>query len=275
MFNYKGITSKNQWNIVHAHQGMEFLYIHEGNGCVIMNQHLYEIRPGTLIFFQPFQLHGVKVEVNDSALYNRSMILLDPSAIERQMANFPRLLDFFRMMWKEPLNTHIVYEADKKCSLDLFLYHQNELVSQVPPKDKDEALELLIISFFQYIKPLWGCQERTANTAILRIDQYTEKIMAWIEQNYHKEFKLEELCNLLHLSSYHICHLFHNATGTSISDYLAARRIRQACWLLKSTSLPIHRIALEVGLTNTSYFSSLFKRLVGMTPMKYRKSSVY
>ncbi|WP_254778362.1 helix-turn-helix domain-containing protein [Paenibacillus sp. cl141a] len=57
----------------------------------------------------------------------------------------------------------------------------------------------------------------------------------------------------LHLSPYHLSHLFKEATGISITEYIAARRIHQSIQLLATTKKPISLITEEIGLTNSSF----------------------
>lgn len=64
---------------------------------------------------------------------------------------------------------------------------------------------------------------------------------------------------------------FHRKTGQSYSNYLNSYRLNEARTLLCTTSLSMSRICQTVGLTNESYFYSLFKREYGMTPHQYRR----
>ncbi|WP_039790620.1 helix-turn-helix domain-containing protein, partial [Paenibacillus riograndensis] len=54
---------------------------------------------------------------------------------------------------------------------------------------------------------------------------------------------------------------------------LTARRIKQACRLLSTTDMPVEQIGIAVGFPNASYFNQLFKRVLGTTPLKYRKNN--
>jgi AraC family transcriptional regulator, arabinose operon regulatory protein len=92
-----------------------------------------------------------------------------------------------------------------------------------------------------------------------------------VSVDYTKKFHLKSLSDELHLSQHYIAHLFHNSTGTNITEYLIARRIRQACWLLKNSTLSISEVCHYIGLTNVSYFCKKFKEYTGRTPLKYRK----
>ena len=53
--------------------------------------------------------------------------------------------------------------------------------------------------------------------------------------------------------------------------YVMHRRISQAQLLLHSTDLQVAQVAARVGYGNVSYFVTLFSKVVGMTPVKYRE----
>jgi AraC-like DNA-binding protein len=74
----------------------------------------------------------------------------------------------------------------------------------------------------------------------------------------------------LHLSPYHISHLFKRHTGVTLSDYMTNRRLREACALLANTDKQVGDIAREVGGFSAPYFCQLFKKHKGVTPQSYR-----
>jgi len=59
--------------------------------------------------------------------------------------------------------------------------------------------------------------------------------------------------------------------GQSYSTYLNNYRLNMACTLLCSTTLSMKSICNEVGMSNESYFYTLFKKEYGITPYQYRK----
>lgn len=65
--------------------------------------------------------------------------------------------------------------------------------------------------------------------------------------------------------------VFRKETGKTLSCYILERRIEYAEYLLSTTDLQIQTISLHCGIMDAQYFSKLFKRLVGTTPMQYRK----
>lgn len=77
---------------------------------------------------------------------------------------------------------------------------------------------------------------------------------------------------MLHMSRSNFMHLFKLSTGQSFIGYLNRLRIAHAQVLLTSTRRPLSEIAQEVGFCDQSYFGALFRRFVGVTPLKWRNS---
>lgn len=64
---------------------------------------------------------------------------------------------------------------------------------------------------------------------------------------------------------------FKSATGVSLIEYLQNLRIEEGKRLLETGELPIEEISEAVGYSDASFFRRLFKRLVGLTPSRYRR----
>ena len=64
---------------------------------------------------------------------------------------------------------------------------------------------------------------------------------------------------------------FKAATGVPLIDYLQNVRIEHGKHLLETTGLPVEEISAEAGYSDVSFFRRLFKRLVGLTPLTYRR----
>ena len=61
--------------------------------------------------------------------------------------------------------------------------------------------------------------------------------------------------------------------GIGFVDYVNKIRVREACRLLDTTDALSYEIASEVGFDNYKYFSSVFKKIMGCSPDKYRRRS--
>ncbi|MBP2636363.1 MAG: transcriptional regulator with cupin sensor, AraC family [Firmicutes bacterium] len=266
-------TSKQEWDKYHAHPGMEFIFVHQGQGLVIIDQDIYPFGPGTLMYFQPFQLHHVKAELSASC-YIRSKMLFEPSLIYPRLAEFPTLQHFFRHLWEDQLTHQILQLAEKNNDFESLFALQSKMRSPLPPESQ-ENFSLFAAFFFQLVRHAWQPPAQApSDKPKLRHIHYAEKIMQWIHLHFREEFKLEMLAQELHLSNYHISHLFKKATGSSITDYLISYRLRKACMLLTSSQFSIQEVGQEIGIHNFSYFCRLFKNKYNLSPAQYRSQTL-
>ena len=102
--------------------------------------------------------------------------------------------------------------------------------------------------------------------------QAVQKIMEYIEANYRENISLEELAAYVHMNRSYVSHLFKKETGDNLYNYLQQYRLEKAKELLEHTRDSIQEICWKVGIQDSGYFSKLFKKYAGMTPLEYRKS---
>ena len=79
------------------------------------------------------------------------------------------------------------------------------------------------------------------------------------------------LADMVYLNPDYLARLFKKQTQTSIINYITTYRLEKAKELLHNPDIPVGTVALKVGYGNYSYFSKLFKDVVGCTPNEYRK----
>lgn len=65
---------------------------------------------------------------------------------------------------------------------------------------------------------------------------------------------------------------FHEYLNMTPSQYLNKKKIDKAIELLLSTELSILNIAFECGFNNIEYFDKIFKKIMGLTPLRYRQT---
>lgn len=83
---------------------------------------------------------------------------------------------------------------------------------------------------------------------------------------------LEELARVAGLSRFHFARAFKRTVGLPPHEYFTRRRIERAQELLGLTDLPLAEIALRVGFSSQSHFTSVFARIAGASPAAYRRS---
>ena len=94
----------------------------------------------------------------------------------------------------------------------------------------------------------------------------------FIKSSYMKEdLSVDTLCSELHVSPAYFSTIFKKEMGVTFINYLTDLRMEEAVKLLDTTDYKTHYIAGMVGYTEANYFSYVFKRKFGISPMKYRK----
>lgn len=104
-------------------------------------------------------------------------------------------------------------------------------------------------------------------------DWQKRKVARYIEENLDRCIRVEELGRQVRLGSSRFSKGFKVSFGKSPYDYVLARRIEAAKYLLAFTDEPLSQVAQACGLSDQSHFSKLFKRLVGMAPLKWRRGA--
>lgn len=97
------------------------------------------------------------------------------------------------------------------------------------------------------------------------------KAKRYLEENYYKNVSLEEVAEHISISPYYLSHVFKEATGISFINYLTQLRINNAQNMLMSTDMPISEVGYRVGYKDPNYFSRIFKKITGRTPLQYRE----
>ena len=123
-----------------------------------------------------------------------------------------------------------------------------------------------IREFLNYLFDVLEGQKRSESPNGNVVDQLKD----YIEQNLGEDLSRSVLAGKVFLSEDYVSKIFMKATGMSLPNYIAERRIERAKEYLRNSSLPISKIAMEVGYGNFSYFSKTFREIVGCTPNEYR-----
>ncbi|MDV2686163.1 response regulator [Alkalihalophilus lindianensis] len=95
-------------------------------------------------------------------------------------------------------------------------------------------------------------------------------IVAYVDKYYREELSLEKLSNRFFLSREHISRRFKQEKGVTLSGYVTQLRIEQAKQWLIQTDEKVYSISIKLGYQDGNFFSKLFKKMVGMTPIQYR-----
>lgn len=98
-------------------------------------------------------------------------------------------------------------------------------------------------------------------------------VLEYVEDTLGQPIKLRELAALAGISARHFERAFRQSTGFSPHAYVLERRLQMARDLLTNQpELPIEQIAIRLGFSSSSHFSSAFRRRTGFTPTHFRNT---
>jgi AraC-like DNA-binding protein len=98
-----------------------------------------------------------------------------------------------------------------------------------------------------------------------------DRAMAFMNEHIHELISLEDLSRAARFSPSHLHYIFKTSTGRAPIEYFLRVKIRAAARDVYFSNVPIKDIAETYGIEDPYYFSRLFKKIMGMAPMQYRR----
>lgn len=105
---------------------------------------------------------------------------------------------------------------------------------------------------------------------LTRYGNLVKTIIDMIDKRYMEDLTLSAIADAVYMTQNYICLIFKRETGMTINAYLTRVRLQKACRLLDESKLKVWQIAEQVGYENAHYFSTVFKKAMGVQPQQYR-----
>lgn len=247
----------------HSHDFFEIELIVAGQGENRVGPTARTIGPGSVFLGNPLEDHEIVSHTPLSVL----SIKFDPSVVPA----VPHLL--------EPFLTRV---PEFRCLLppgppseeDWFRQNAEAVVREyegLAPHWHDAAAaslqSLLVVigrRYAQHLKNLGGPGSAPSPLVL--------EILGFFQERFREAVRMEELEDRLGYTRAHLNRVFHRVTGQSLKSFLVSRRIRHACLLLRTSTLPVTEVALASGFPDLSLFNRSFRQRVGMSPLVYRRA---
>lgn len=159
-----------------------------------------------------------------------------------------------------------VFQFDKVDECSKILH--NALFNIEPENDLEEAA-IMNSAFYQVISLHLGNIQPSVS-----VNSIAKKIKRFINGNYYNDISIDSIAQSLNYSRNYLYTLFKNNYGTSPQAYLLNLRIQKAKELLTNEqNLSINEIAHAIGYKDPLYFSRVFHKKTGVTPLEYKKNN--
>ncbi len=95
----------------------------------------------------------------------------------------------------------------------------------------------------------------------------------YIEENFRKDFSVAVLAEITGISQQYLCRIFKQTMNIRPNEYITCRRLQEAKRLLTETDIPVQEICGKSGFSDAGYFSTVFRKYEGVSPMEYRRKN--
>lgn len=242
------------------HQGTwELSYIIEGCGTRVLGDTEESFSAGEIVLVVPEMPHQWIFDPKGVDKHGRieNITVCFPSNMLKQLsAIFPEYKDLSD--WYDKLGMSIKLSNSDSIS--------NKLLHMEHESQEQRITSLLsILSLIHYSNKI-----QEAGHFVSSQDR-VEKIKAWLRCNYQREVSLDQLSKYVGMNKSSMCTYFKQQTGETIFGFLTYIRIEVAKHLLEDHKMTITSCCYSSGFNDVPYFSRVFKRMTGMSPMQYKR----
>ncbi|HCD45576.1 MAG TPA: AraC family transcriptional regulator [Lachnoclostridium sp.] len=254
----------------HWHPEIEFTYIIEGEILYTINGIELLLKKGQGIFCNQNMMHSGKMHNRQECKYLSITFL-------------PKLIYGFEL---SRIKTKYIDEIVKNPFFSYLLLLDNdqgarnilEILSGINTLQliNKEINELKLLTLLTSIwMNLYDCFEKSKDE--LSVSSYNEKelnrlkkILEYIHNNYGNKISLEEIAGTINICTNECCRFFKKYMNATISAYILDYRIEKSLYLLDNTDLSITELAHNIGFSSGSYYTQVFRKKMGFTPIQYR-----
>ena len=248
----------------HYHDSYEIYYLASGTRRQFVDHKIYDIGKGDLILIPRRVIH--KTTAIDQNQHTRYLLSFSEEfarevcgdlwdAVLKGVFSFARLT---------------VPENQRAFVLDLF---ERICIESVAMKSDPIARLMVKSHISQLLAYIHRCNRmRSAEEPVEGIpEEKIQEAAKYICDHYHEQISLGEVADHVYMSQTYFSKRFKKVTGLNFREYLLSVRIRAADDLLVNTQQSVSEIAAVCGFGDANYFGDVFKRVMGVSPLKYRK----
>ena len=237
-------------------------YMISGDRIIITPQKTVTVHPGTIQFIHKNLIH--RTTYISEGIYENIDIKFRESVAEHIISVIGQ--ECFNMLYNQisiTLTPQATEQIDQIVKLIEHEWNNYDTYSNA-------IIQGLVVQFF--VIALRGQSFSPKNDVILKETHFSLiNAIHYVQYHYAEDPSLRKTAEAAHLSDAYLSRLFTSHLDTTYSRFLTGVKISHAMALLVNTKLTITEIAVQCGYVNSNYFSDAFKKIVGVSPLKYRK----
>lgn len=245
---------------MHTHENYEIYIFLSGSGKYIIEGNEYILYPGNVIITRASESHYFKL--TESVPYERMVFHFS----EHNLKGFDesgKYLEPFENRNFGKLNCYSKHILDKNVLEDV--------IKKILKYEQEETEDLLKLEttvklcLYELIYELKDKFLRISNEKANNENELIIKIVSYINSNITEQLTIEDIANKFYISKSYLTNKFKQVTGSTIWEYVTAKRLLLAKKMLKS-GVTTQNILLNCGFSNYSTFYRRYKEFFGVTP---------
>ncbi len=259
--------------VENKHDYYEFYFLISGSVTYDIDDVSYQLKSGDVILLAPNQVHKALINTQDGSPYERFVLWLSPSYLERLSSQKTDLLLPFQNTYIT--KSHLSLAPDMKLIIHTLLNHLYTCsLSQEYGADlmiNSYIIELLVhiarIKLFQkdfYFEKHFVSNDKNSK---LLID-----ILSYIDEHIYEELRIEEITLKFFISRSHLAKLFTKEIGLPIHQFIIKKKLFLARQDLLS-GMSVNDICSKYNFGNYSSFFRAFKLEFGQSPSKLKRQN--
>lgn len=249
----------------HTHDGCEFFLLLNGNVKCYTEGYGQHMERGTLACIRPYGFH--RVELLDRTRYDRIIINIKENTMRTLSGGNTDLFRFFSL---NP--APILFARLSESELLWFEARAKELEQARRLRQygddilSDALLKELLVMINRYLV------QEPASAPHPFMPPLVSKTFSYIDEHLTEDITLQQLSDYVHHNSTYISRCFKQVTGTTLQQYIIAKRLTLAQQYLRQGKSPSEACYLS-GFHNYSNFSRTFLKYIGLSPRQYQLQS--
>ncbi|WP_347231082.1 AraC family transcriptional regulator [Paenibacillus sp. DMB5] len=249
----------------HFHETYEIYYLLAGERSYYINNLVYSLRKGDLIFINRNELH--RTMAKGAVRHERILINFRREFLQGMLSGNGLEFPFFNVqcLLLRP-------DAHEQGTIENLLFAM--LKEQQEPRGHQSLyLQTLLIQFLIEMNRIRESAQAAITPANDEKQRKVYEIIEYLQASYGGTVTLEELSERFYLSVPYLCRLFKQTTGFTIIEYLNTIRVQEAQRRLRESSDSVTRIAEDTGFDSIAHFGRVFKAIAKRSPLQYRKQN--
>ncbi len=249
----------------HKHNFYAIFLFTKGNGTHEIDFNKYEVKPGSVFFMYPGQTHSWNLsEDADGYVFFHTEDFYEMAYVNNSIKDFP----FFESNYSDKC----IYLSADNCEIieDLF---KKLLIESIKDEWKKKQLILSYLTqIYIYLNRFVEHQSKINFTELRHYQSVFSKFLKLVDEHFTQKKYASEYADLLNITQKHLNRIVKSITQKTTTDIITNRIVLEAKRQLLYTNKTLNEIALNLGFTDYTYFSRLFKKHVKITASDFRKS---